>query len=235
MDTIKDGQQKEKVTGWLRKNEKLYNFVRFLYSPSQPWGKLTRKEFLARIRGSAKILDLGSGNRKTDPRVVNIDIIHNINLDIQGDITFLPIKDNQFDALLCESVIEHVREPERVVSEAHRVLKPGGKAFFIIPFLLAEHGSPFDYHRFTREGLKVLFKDYKKIEVGIYNGPVASLLMLLKEFLAVIFSFGNEKLYMANIGIFSLVLFPFKFLDFFGIKLKTAYRIAYSFYVVAEG
>lgn len=46
-----------------------------------------------------------------------------------GDIRKLPFKDNSFDIVFSFGTIEHIRENQRSVDEAFRVLKPGG--FFI--------------------------------------------------------------------------------------------------------
>ena len=44
-----------------------------------------------------------------------------------------PWSDDSVDAVFCKSMIEHMREPDRLVSECRRVLKPGGRAVFITP------------------------------------------------------------------------------------------------------
>lgn len=47
-----------------------------------------------------------------------------------GDITNVPLKDNSVDIVSCCDVIEHVENPERIVQEAFRILRPGGMFFF---------------------------------------------------------------------------------------------------------
>jgi ubiquinone/menaquinone biosynthesis C-methylase UbiE len=49
----------------------------------------------------------------------------------QGDGHALPFPDNSFDLVYCRWVLEHVREPVRVVQEMRRVLKPGCKAYVV--------------------------------------------------------------------------------------------------------
>jgi ubiquinone/menaquinone biosynthesis C-methylase UbiE len=39
----------------------------------------------------------------------------------------LPFPDESFDLVVCLDVLEHVMDPAMVLSEVHRVLKPGGK------------------------------------------------------------------------------------------------------------
>lgn len=42
----------------------------------------------------------------------------------------LPFADNSFDVVCAMDFLEHVEEPDRVIAEASRVLKPGGVFFF---------------------------------------------------------------------------------------------------------
>jgi SAM-dependent methyltransferase len=42
------------------------------------------------------------------------------------DGTTIPLPDGSIDAVYCKQVIEHVREPDRLLAEVARVLRPGG-------------------------------------------------------------------------------------------------------------
>jgi ubiquinone/menaquinone biosynthesis C-methylase UbiE len=46
-----------------------------------------------------------------------------------GDAQDLPFKEKVFDIIYCRYILEHVPDPLRVLKEAIRVLKPGGKIF----------------------------------------------------------------------------------------------------------
>ena len=48
----------------------------------------------------------------------------------RGDALTLPYPDASFDAVCSLDFLEHVEEPERVVAEVARVLRPGGLFFF---------------------------------------------------------------------------------------------------------
>ncbi|HRJ12033.1 MAG TPA: methyltransferase domain-containing protein [Alphaproteobacteria bacterium] len=45
----------------------------------------------------------------------------------------LPLPDASVDLIVCHTVLEHVRDPEKVVSEMHRVLRPGGRVHLELP------------------------------------------------------------------------------------------------------
>ena len=45
----------------------------------------------------------------------------------------LPFEDGAFDALVCVSVIEHLRELDAALSELRRVMRPGGLLVFGTP------------------------------------------------------------------------------------------------------
>jgi ubiquinone/menaquinone biosynthesis C-methylase UbiE len=47
----------------------------------------------------------------------------------RGDAQDLPYKENTFDVVYCRYILEHVQDPLRMLKEARRVLKPGGKLF----------------------------------------------------------------------------------------------------------
>ncbi len=45
----------------------------------------------------------------------------------------LPFADASFSVVLLVAVLEHTREPWRILGEARRVLKPGGRAIMVVP------------------------------------------------------------------------------------------------------
>ena len=52
---------------------------------------------------------------------------------IKADICDLPIKDNTYDFILCNHVLEHVLDDKKAMSELYRVLKKGGTGIFQVP------------------------------------------------------------------------------------------------------
>lgn len=53
--------------------------------------------------------------------------------DVKADICNLPFKDNSFDIILCNHVLEHIPNDDKAMQELYRVMKPGGYGIFQIP------------------------------------------------------------------------------------------------------
>ncbi|MDE3743633.1 class I SAM-dependent methyltransferase [Maribacter polysaccharolyticus] len=53
--------------------------------------------------------------------------------DVEADICDLPFKDNTYDVILCNHVLEHIPNDQKAMQELYRVMKPGGWGIFQIP------------------------------------------------------------------------------------------------------
>ncbi len=77
-------------------------------------------------------------------------------LDLVADAQALPIESCRVDAVVCTHVLEHVTDPQCVISEMARVLKPGGVLYLTVPQNAGEHQRPHDYFRFTSYALQLM-------------------------------------------------------------------------------
>lgn len=209
----------------------LYYFLIRTFSPVYSDRRSLRR-FLESAEGL--VLNIGSGNSLRQKGVVNVDMMDYDNVDIVCDIHHLPFHDNSIDAIMSLAVLEHVREPAVVLKEVHRVLKPGGRVFSVIPFMQPFHASPHDYQRYTLPGIEYLHRDFQKVESGIFSGPVSGVLWVVQEAVASLLSFGSTKVRnFLTIGLM-LLTWPVKFLDALFIHLPTAKNGASNFYVHAR-
>src|SRR6185503_1559536 len=70
-------------------------------------------------------LYIGGAGRAVDG-YVNLDLFAVPGVDVAADAHALPFRDDQFQRVECDAVLEHVRSPEQVVHEIRRVRAPGG-------------------------------------------------------------------------------------------------------------
>jgi SAM-dependent methyltransferase len=88
-----------------------------------------------------------------------------LNIDPASEPDFLsaadeiPVADGHFDTVLMTELVEHLADPEAVLFEVQRVLRPGGTVVATMPFLFPVHGDPDDYQRWTPEKLRAAFAE----------------------------------------------------------------------------
>ncbi len=120
------------------------------------------------IRG--RILNIGGGTRTYESDIGGIDGNRLFvtdwpgsptrnNVNVFCDAHWLPFAAGDFDSVLCTEVLEHLREPRRAMSEIYRVLRPDGSLLLTTPFQYQAHQRPFDFFRFTYDGLELLARE----------------------------------------------------------------------------
>lgn len=127
------------------------------------------------------VLDLGSADSpyaSLTGRRLPVDIRPFPGVKVLADAGNLPFKDSSLSSVLCTELLEHVLEPERVVSELHRILLPGGILILTAPFLYPIHRDPVDFHRFTEDGLRAMLQDFQVLSI-IPQGKMFTVLGLM--------------------------------------------------------
>ena len=212
----------------LRQNRFLSYFIGCPY-PAPRWNRCV-KRLIRQLGPNANILDLGAGNRRHAPNVINLEIEATPEVDIIADGHLLPFKDNVFDAVISEAVLEHVHSPTRVVSEIYRVLKPGGYICIAVPFLQGYHASPHDYQRWTVPGIVQLCTAFSEIESGTCAGPTTALHWIFREYIGLICSFGNLLIAKVVSLIVGWLTFPLLLIDALLSLHKHAHILASAVY-----
>jgi SAM-dependent methyltransferase len=109
--------------------------------------RMYRAEVLARVEGwhGRDILEIGCGegmmfdNTPISPVQMDVSITRVVRAAgrcrflLCGDGYQLPFASESFGIVLLVAVLEHTREPWRILAEARRVLKPGGRAIMVVP------------------------------------------------------------------------------------------------------
>lgn len=152
------------------------------YAPipkSEPDG-LKLKGFAARVNQECRsVLEIGSrvvspGSKSKreffEPHVkyTGFDFYPDANTDVVGDAhalsRYFP-EGTKFDAIFSMMVLEHTAMPWMIALEINKLLPVGGLAFHSTPFTCPLHEMPWDFWRFTHEGLRMLFSPALGFEV----------------------------------------------------------------------
>lgn len=218
-----------KLKLFLKKHPKIFFFF---YNTLGVFTGKKGKEAIKNIPRGKLIIDVASGIKTLRDDVIKVDIAPFAGVRIVADAMRLPFKDNSCDAVVCESSLEHFKKPEDAVREFRRILKPGGLVYVTVPFIVGFHASPYDYYRWTEEGVKELMKDFAPAEIGVGWGPTYAMTTILREWLAVVLSFNIDLLYQF-LSIFLMIIFaPLNFLDYIFSHYKSSKNIAYGFYFI---
>ena len=85
--------------------------------------------------------------------------------DVKADICDLPFKENEFDVVFCNHVLEHISNDTKAIQELYRVLKPGGFGIFQIPQDLSKAITFEDNTITDRKERAKLFGQYDHVRV----------------------------------------------------------------------
>ena len=221
-----------KLKIFFKKFPKVFSIFYYLFGASFV-GKSSQK-VIKNIGQNKLIISLGSGIKKIRNDVINVDFYPFTNVNVVADISRLPFKDGSVDVIINEFVLEHVKDPRLVIKEIYRVLKTGGLVYIAVPFVASFHSSPDDYYRWSKEGIKKLMRDFKKIEIGVRCGPTSGMLSIINEWLATILSFGSKTLQQILLMFFMVITFPLKIFDYLIYKFPSSQNIAYGFYYIGK-
>jgi SAM-dependent methyltransferase len=160
---------------------------------------------------------------------VNLDLFAVPGVDVSADAHCLPFRDDTFQRVECDAVLEHVRSPEQVMREIRRVLVPGGYAHLVTPFCHPFHEYPKDYRRFTIDGLKELAAGLEVVDSGWRTGPTATLLVFSIEYVKLLLPWRAWRV-IAH-GVLGWLLFPLRYLDLLLLRSPHAGRLGNHCYL----
>lgn len=152
------------------------------------------KENLIYFKGD--LLDIGCGKMPYKNYILEHSAVEKyVGLDIENALEYeklikpnytwdgkrMPFKTNSFESAFGTEVLEHCPEPEIVLKEVYRVLKPESIFFFTVPFLWNLHEVPNDECRYTPFSLQRHLENagFREIEIKATGGWHASMAQML--------------------------------------------------------
>jgi SAM-dependent methyltransferase len=175
-----------------------------------------------------KMLDFGCGHKPYKSIFAHVDEYIGVDFENEGhghekediDVYYdgysLPFPDGYFDCALCTEVLEHVPDIDSSLALLRRVLRSNAPIIVTVPFVWPEHEMPFDFRRFTMNGLaKMLEKHGFTLVKACKNGNFISVIIQLQ------IMFIHQLLFVKNVYLNFIINFIFVFpLTLLGIILS---------------
>jgi SAM-dependent methyltransferase len=147
--------------------ETTYHQLDEYYARRQIWAKkpqirLVYRRWVNKIRKflvQGPLLEVGSGSgllKDFLPQVILSEVFKLPWIDRVIDCMDMPLDENSFAGIICLDLLHHVSQPHTFLSEAARVLRPGGRIFLIEPYITPL--SYFGYKLLHHEDIN--FKEY---------------------------------------------------------------------------
>lgn len=139
--------------------------------------------------------EVGSGAKSmyADPAVtvIGTDIYPTDHTTLLADGHHLPFADQSVDGVWIQAVLEHVLDPQQVVNEIYRVLRPNGLVFADTPFMQQVHEGAYDFTRFTLSGHRWLFRRFELIDAGVSKGAGSAALWSVRYLIRSVTASGS--------------------------------------------
>ncbi|MDC1416908.1 class I SAM-dependent methyltransferase [Flavobacteriaceae bacterium] len=195
-----------------------FKFIKRILNGSNNKTKINFSKIIKKLSSNSdpKILIIGGGSvgvgvdlfyNKFKNNIVSFDVYDTDYVDFIGDANHTPFEDNSFDFVLIQAVLEHVENPNKVVSEIYRILNDQGLVYAETPFLQHVHEGAYDFTRYTVLGHRMLFKKFEKIDIGYIGGLGQSLLWSIE--------FYTKSLFRSKLAgkLFKLMFFWLRLLE----------------------
>lgn len=115
------------------------------------------------------------------PNRIRVSEVPGAQVDAVATACGLPFASDQFEALVCTGLLEHLAEPRTVLVEMRRVLKEKGKIVISASSTFSLHNAPEDYYRYTIYGMQHLLSDWREVKVRGSCDTLTTIAILLQR------------------------------------------------------
>lgn len=135
------------------------------------------RRWLTGFPSGASVLDVGGRIQPyrgllRDPHYIAIDLRQTPLVSVVANAQQVPFLSERFDLALCTQMLEYAPDPGLVLSEMHRVLKPGGMLVLSVPSMFPRDADE-DRWRFLPAGICQLLSGFSEVEIVPEGGSIA--------------------------------------------------------------
>ena len=76
-------------------------------------------------------------------------------------------------------VLEHTKDPTLAIKNIYNLIEKESVVLLSTPFIFNIHDEPNDFYRFTKYGLKEIFKEFSEVEIKEKNGWLESIFVII--------------------------------------------------------
>lgn len=133
----------------------------------------------------------------------------------------LPLDSNSYDCTVSFQVLEHHKDPRKLIKECVRVTKKGGIVLLSFPFIWPLHEKPNDYYRLSEYWIADLAEkdSFTVLDIRKQGSIFSVIASLINDYLA-IFSDKNTL----NLLISILIYLPFLLLSYISLLLDKIFK-----------
>lgn len=219
------------MSGFLKKQQLKHSFLPNCLSVLINPFYLARKGMPSKISQygkdfSGKLLDFGCGYKPYKALFPNVQEYIGVDFENEGhdhskediDVFYngkeIPFPENTFDCAISTEVLEHVVDIDMTLEEISRVMKKDAQLIVTVPFVWMEHELPYDFRRYTTQGLITKLESHGfEVNDSYKNGDFIKVVFQLKILYLYRLFFTKNKL--ANLFINLILAFPLTVLGMF--------------------
>lgn len=153
-----------------------------------------------------EVLDVGCGHMPYRELFASSERLHYVGADIpwanvepevriDPESTRIDAASESFQGVVHFQTLEHVPDYRMLLSECHRLLKPGGWLFCTVPFAFEYHPVPGDYRRWTVQGIRkdLEFAGFEVSKSECVESDWVSLLTIMELYFASVLGYKLTK------------------------------------------
>ena len=105
---------------------------------------------------------------------VSITKREDVDADLHCDLFYTDLGKmdaESFDVILCTGLLEHVPDPQRLIDDLYKLLRPGGKLILSASAVFSVHEGPNNFFHFTKYGMELLLNNFSRMTIKGSCGP----------------------------------------------------------------